>query len=131
MTAEDQRVGLVTLCVDDLEQARSFHEALGRQGQPVQETASFQAGGLVVVLWSRARLDADSGVPMTPASAGATVTRAPAASRPGGAAHVVGRRLRDPHGPEGPQPHGDGIEPRHSPAPSTLDTLDDRTRRRA
>src|SRR3954447_14881346 len=58
----EQRVSLVTLGVRDLARARRFYEALGWHGQEVQETVFFQAGGLVVVLWSRAALSADCGV---------------------------------------------------------------------
>jgi catechol 2,3-dioxygenase-like lactoylglutathione lyase family enzyme len=58
----EQRLSLVTLGVADLARARAFYEALGWRGQEIQETAFFQAGGLAVVLWSRAALAADSGV---------------------------------------------------------------------
>jgi predicted lactoylglutathione lyase len=58
----EQRISLVTLGVDDLARARSFYEQLGWRGQEVEETVFFQAGGLAVVLWSRAKLAADSGV---------------------------------------------------------------------
>jgi catechol 2,3-dioxygenase-like lactoylglutathione lyase family enzyme len=58
----EQRLSLVTLGVADLRRARAFYEGLGWQGQEVEETVFFQAGGLVVVLWSRAKLAADTGV---------------------------------------------------------------------
>lgn len=58
----EQRISLVTLGVDDLARARAFYERLGWRGQETQETVFFQAGGLGVVLWSRAALAADSGV---------------------------------------------------------------------
>ena len=58
----EQRISLVTLGVTDLARARAFYEALGWRGQEVQETVFFQAGGLVVVLWGRAALAADSGI---------------------------------------------------------------------
>lgn len=57
----EQRLSLVTLGVADLHRARSFYEGLGWRGQEVQETVFFQAGGLVVSLWSRAELAADLG----------------------------------------------------------------------
>ncbi len=57
-----QRVSLVTLGVDDLSRSRSFYEQLGWRGQEVEETVFFQAGGLAVVLWSREKLAADSGI---------------------------------------------------------------------
>ena len=58
----EQRVSLVTLGVDDLARARAFYERLGWQGQEVSETVFFQAGGLAIVLWSRAKLADDAGV---------------------------------------------------------------------
>ena len=59
----EQRVSLVTLGVTDVDRARRFYEALGwRVGLDVEETVFFQAGGIVVVLWSREKLAADSGV---------------------------------------------------------------------
>lgn len=58
----EQRVSLVTLGVDDLRRARTFYERLGWRGQEVDETVFFQAGGMAVVLWSRATLAADAGV---------------------------------------------------------------------
>ncbi|WFE64177.1 VOC family protein [Micromonospora sp. WMMD714] len=61
----DQRVSLITLGVADLPRARAFYERLGWRGQEVQETVFFQAGGLAVVLWGRAALAADGGVPDT------------------------------------------------------------------
>jgi predicted lactoylglutathione lyase len=59
----EQRVSLVTLGVADVDRARRFYEALGwRAGLDVEETVFFQAGGIVVALWSREKLAADSGV---------------------------------------------------------------------
>ena len=60
----DQRLSLVTLGVTDLPRARSFYEALGwRTGAaPDDDVVFFQAGGMVVALWDRAELAADSGV---------------------------------------------------------------------
>jgi catechol 2,3-dioxygenase-like lactoylglutathione lyase family enzyme len=60
----EQRVSLVTLGVADLARARAFYEALGwRTGaQPGDDVVFFQAGGMVVSLWSRASLAEDSGV---------------------------------------------------------------------
>lgn len=59
----EQRISLVTLAVDDLGRARSFYEQLGWRGQEVEETVFFQAGGLGVVLWGRAKVADDAGVP--------------------------------------------------------------------
>lgn len=60
----DQRVSLVTLGVADIGRARRFYESLGWQSgaEPDAEVVFFQAGGMIVALWSRAELAADSGV---------------------------------------------------------------------
>lgn len=58
----EQRVSMVTLGVADLARARTFYERLGWRGQQVQETVFFQAGGMALVLWSRAELDRDAGI---------------------------------------------------------------------
>jgi catechol 2,3-dioxygenase-like lactoylglutathione lyase family enzyme len=59
----DQRVSLITLGVTDLARARTFYEALGwRVDRDPQDVIFFQAGGMVVALWSRERLAEDSGV---------------------------------------------------------------------
>lgn len=58
----EQRVSLVTLGVTDVGRARSFYEALGwtSPSDPHGDVAFFQAGGMVVALWGRAELAADS-----------------------------------------------------------------------
>jgi catechol 2,3-dioxygenase-like lactoylglutathione lyase family enzyme len=50
----EQRVSLVTLGVTDLARARSFYEAMGWGGaqQPDEEVCFFQAGGMVLELWT-------------------------------------------------------------------------------
>jgi predicted lactoylglutathione lyase len=58
----EQRISLVTLGVGDVARSRRFYEALGWQGQEVEETVFFQAGGQAMVLWSREKLAEDSGV---------------------------------------------------------------------
>jgi uncharacterized protein len=60
----EQRLSLVTLGVADLARARAFYEALGwRTGaDPGDDVVFFQAGGLIVGLWSRAELAEDSGI---------------------------------------------------------------------
>jgi len=58
----EQRISLVTLGVSDIARSRAFYEALGWRGQEVEETVFFQAGGLAVVLWGRAKLAEDAGV---------------------------------------------------------------------
>lgn len=59
----DQRLSLVTLGVADVARARAFYEALGWRGtSPDDDVVFFQAGGMVLALWSRAKLAEDSGV---------------------------------------------------------------------
>ena len=59
----EQRVSLVTLGVADYPRAKAFYAALGwTPALDVQETAFFQAGGLIVVLWERGKLAEDAGV---------------------------------------------------------------------
>jgi predicted lactoylglutathione lyase len=58
-----QSVSLITLGVSDYERAKSFYEALGwSTALEVQETAFFQANGVVLVLWAREKLAADTGL---------------------------------------------------------------------
>ncbi|HEY3264128.1 MAG TPA: VOC family protein [Actinomycetota bacterium] len=59
----EQRVTLITLGVRDVVGSRAFYERLGwRVALEVEETVFFQAGDLVVTLWGRDKLAADSGV---------------------------------------------------------------------
>jgi hypothetical protein len=60
----EQRVSLITLGVRDLGRARRFYEALGWStgAGPDDDVVFFQAGGMIVALWDRAKLAADSGV---------------------------------------------------------------------
>jgi catechol 2,3-dioxygenase-like lactoylglutathione lyase family enzyme len=59
----EQRVSLVTLGVADFARARAFYEALGWSGiSPDGEVMFFQAGGMIVALWSRRLLAEDSAV---------------------------------------------------------------------
>lgn len=58
----EQRISLVTLGVADVTRARAFYEQLGWRGQEVEGTVFVQAGGSALVLWSRAKLAADSGI---------------------------------------------------------------------
>lgn len=63
----DQRLSLVTLGVADLPRARAFYETLGWTGtSPDDDVMFFQAGGMVVALWSREKLAADSGITADP-----------------------------------------------------------------
>jgi catechol 2,3-dioxygenase-like lactoylglutathione lyase family enzyme len=59
----EQRLSLVTLGVRDVARARAFYEALGWEvGWTDDDVVFFQAGGMIVALWSRAKLADDSGV---------------------------------------------------------------------
>jgi len=58
-----QSVSLVTLGVADYPRAVAFYEALGwKVALDVQETAFFEANGVVLVLWGREKLGPDLGV---------------------------------------------------------------------
>jgi uncharacterized protein len=58
----EQRITLVTLGVADVKRARTFYERLGWQGQEVEQTVFFQAGGIALVLWGRHKLAGDAGI---------------------------------------------------------------------
>ncbi|MBA2644939.1 MAG: VOC family protein, partial [Solirubrobacterales bacterium] len=60
----EQRVSLITLGVADVQRARAFYEALGWRAadSAAADVVFFQAGGMVVALWDRVALAADSGV---------------------------------------------------------------------
>ena len=60
----EQRLSVVTLGVSDLARAREFYEALGwkTRAKPDDDVVFFQAGGIVVSLWDRARLATDIAV---------------------------------------------------------------------
>jgi uncharacterized protein len=60
----EQRLSLVTLGVDDVQRARAFYEALGwtTRAEPGDDVVFFQSGGMIVALWGRSELTADSGV---------------------------------------------------------------------
>ena len=62
----EQRVSLITLGVADVERAKAFYERLGWRGQTVEETVFFQAGGLALVLWGRAKLASEAGLTDAP-----------------------------------------------------------------
>ena len=59
----EPRISLVTLGVADVGRARAFYEALGwRTGNDDPDVTFFQAGGMVLAVWGREALAADSGV---------------------------------------------------------------------
>jgi uncharacterized protein len=58
-----QSVSLITLGVSDHARAKAFYEAIGwSPAMDVEETVFFRANGVVLVLWSRAKLAADMGL---------------------------------------------------------------------
>ena len=60
----EQRITLVTLGVSDYERAKAFYSALGwSPALEVEETAFFQANGVILVLWAREKLATDMGIP--------------------------------------------------------------------
>jgi uncharacterized protein len=60
----DQRLSLITLGISDLDRAKKFYEALGWKSgaAPEDDVVFFQAGGMIVALWDRAKLAEDSAV---------------------------------------------------------------------
>lgn len=63
----EKRLSLITLGVSDVSRAEEFYESLGwrRDGGVDDDTdhvVFFQAPGMIVALWDRAKLAADSGV---------------------------------------------------------------------
>ncbi|GAA2601367.1 VOC family protein [Dactylosporangium fulvum] len=74
----DQRVSVITLGVADVRRSQRFYEALGWRlddgvDDATDQIAFFQAGGLIVSLWDRARLAADGMVPDRGSWAGVTL----------------------------------------------------------
>jgi uncharacterized protein len=66
-----QSVSLVTLGVADYRRAKAFYEGLGWSvAMDVEDTAFFQANGVILVLWAREKLAADMGIPDTGATWG-------------------------------------------------------------
>ena len=70
----EQRLSVLTLGVTDLSRARAFYEAMGwsTRAEPDDDVVFFQAGGMVVGLWDRARLAEDSAVQDSPGWGGVT-----------------------------------------------------------
>jgi len=70
----EQRLSLVTLGVADVGRSRAFYEALGwtSDTDPDSDVVFFQAGGMIVALWDRAKLAEDSGVEDTGGWGGVT-----------------------------------------------------------
>lgn len=66
---------MITLGVSDLDRARRFYGALGWQASaaPSDSIAFFQTGDMVLALWDRTQLAADSSVEDTPGWGGVTL----------------------------------------------------------
>ncbi len=64
----EQRLSLITLGVADLDRSQRFYEALGWKpgNDPAQGVIFFQCPGMIVALWSRDQLAADSGIDNDP-----------------------------------------------------------------
>ncbi len=60
----DQRVSVITLGVRDLARSRAFYEALGwrTRAEAGDDVVFFQAGGMILALWDRAKLAEDGGL---------------------------------------------------------------------
>lgn len=59
----EQRLSVVTLGVRDLQRAERFYGSMGwRRTGTDEDVVFFQAGGMVVALWDRAKLAEDSAV---------------------------------------------------------------------
>ena len=71
----EQRVSVITLGVRDLGRARAFYESLGWETGAATEddVVFFEAGGMIVALWDRARLAEDSAVEDAPGWGGVTL----------------------------------------------------------
>jgi uncharacterized protein len=87
----EQRVSLVTLGVADLARAREFYRQLGwvESQASMDEVAFFQAGGMVLALWSRDELAEDSTV--TDSGGWGGVTLAYNTRSPGEVDEVIGQ----------------------------------------
>jgi predicted lactoylglutathione lyase len=59
----DQRLNVITLGVADVPRARAFYERLGwKLGFTDDDIVMFQAGPMIISLWSREKLADDSGI---------------------------------------------------------------------
>ena len=67
----DQRLSVITLGVADVPRAKAFYEQLGwKVAFTDGDIVMFQAGPMIVSLWSRAKLAEDAGVTAPPAAWG-------------------------------------------------------------
>jgi uncharacterized protein len=70
MDAPAARLSLVTICVGDLSRSIAFYEALGfrRKARSAQGVAFFEAGGVILSLWTANELAKDAGVALQEAA---------------------------------------------------------------
>jgi len=125
-----RRVTLITLSVSGVGRARAFYGALGWKGEPPDDdVVFFQAGGMIVWLWGRDKLAADSAVSgggwggvtlahnvASPGRGRRGTGRDPGRGRhdwQGRGGHVLGRLPRRVHRPRRPS-LGGGPQPRMS-----------------
>jgi catechol 2,3-dioxygenase-like lactoylglutathione lyase family enzyme len=64
MTNPDARLTLLTICVRDLARSTAFYEALGfrRRAHGAEGVAFFDAGGVILSLWTAAEMAKDAGI---------------------------------------------------------------------
>src|SRR3954466_12501322 len=63
LPAMKQSVSLIPLGVADYARAKAFYAAIGwSPAMDVEDTAFFQANGVILTLWSREKLAADMGI---------------------------------------------------------------------
>ena len=64
MDSPASRMTLLTLCVTDLARSTAFYEALGfgRKARKAEGVAFFEAGGVILSLWSASELAKDAGI---------------------------------------------------------------------
>jgi hypothetical protein len=64
MDGPTARVTLVTLCVGDIARSAAFYEALGfrRKARGAEGVAFFEAGGVILSLWTAAEMAKDAGI---------------------------------------------------------------------
>jgi len=60
------RLTLLTICVTDLDRSAAFYEALGfrRRARAADGVAFFDAGGIILSLWSASEMGKDAGIPV-------------------------------------------------------------------
>src|SRR5262245_9910116 len=62
------RLTLLTICVSDLARSTAFYQALGfrRRARKAEGVAFFDAGGVILSLWSAAEMAKDAGIAVAP-----------------------------------------------------------------